>query len=68
MTVPLCICGSTTTSPTLMRLCSRSFNIMMLTFVGLLGLLVSYRPRSDARYEGSRRPFVSIPPSVLELR
>eukprot|EP00962_Isochrysis_galbana_P031590 scaffold10288_cov154-Isochrysis_galbana.AAC.2 len=29
---------------------------------------VSYRPRSDARYEGSRRPFVSIPPSVLELR
>eukprot|EP00962_Isochrysis_galbana_P058796 scaffold32037_cov114-Isochrysis_galbana.AAC.1 len=27
-----------------------------------------YRPRSDARYEGSRRPFVSIPPSVLELR
>eukprot|EP00962_Isochrysis_galbana_P031147 scaffold10136_cov126-Isochrysis_galbana.AAC.6 len=24
--------------------------------------------RSDARYEGSRRPFVSIPPSVLELR
>eukprot|EP00962_Isochrysis_galbana_P007969 scaffold2174_cov132-Isochrysis_galbana.AAC.1 len=29
---------------------------------------VSDRPRSDARYEGSRRPFVSIPPSVLELR
>eukprot|EP00962_Isochrysis_galbana_P048049 scaffold19922_cov120-Isochrysis_galbana.AAC.6 len=33
-----------------------------------LSVSVSYRPRSDARYEGSRQPFVSIPPSVLEIR
>eukprot|EP00962_Isochrysis_galbana_P049584 scaffold21076_cov132-Isochrysis_galbana.AAC.2 len=46
-----------------------TYHIRYTRLRGVAGsVIVSYRPRSDARYEGSRRPFVSIPPSVLELR